>query len=139
MKSREPVSKIMSSDVISLNLNDSLYDAERLFKENKIRHIPVVKNNDLIGILSLSDLLRISFVEAFGPNEGVVDSTIYSMLDIEQVMAKNPVYVSSNESVKDVAQILSENKFHALPIVDNHVLKGIVTTTDLLKYLLEQY
>lgn len=139
MKRREPVSKIMSTDVISLNLGDSLYDAEKLFKEHKIRHIPVVKNKDVIGILSLTDLLRISFVEAYGADEGEIDTTIYSMLNIEQVMAKNPVQVNSSKTIKDVAEILSSNEFHALPVVDNHELTGIVTTTDLLKYLLDQY
>lgn len=139
MKRKEPVSKIMSTNVISLKLSDSLYEAERLFKENKIRHIPVVENKNVIGIVSLTDLLRVSFVDAYGPDEGVVDTTVYSMLNIEQIMAKNPVHVESKKTIKDVAEILSTNEFHALPVVDNHELMGIVTTTDLLKYLLDQY
>jgi CBS domain-containing protein len=139
MKNIEYVSEIMSKDVISLNLSNSLYDAERLFKENNIRHIPVLENKDVIGILSLTDLLRISFVDAYSLNEGSVDTAIYSMLNIEQVMVRDPVKVESMKTVKEVAEILSTNEFHALPVVDNHVLKGIVTTTDLLKYLLNQY
>ncbi|MFC2109958.1 CBS domain-containing protein [Bacteroidota bacterium] len=139
MKRREPVSKIMSTKVVSLKLTESLEEAERLMKKNKIRHIPVVVNNDVVGILSLTDLLRISFVDAFEPSVDSLDTSVYSMYSVEQIMVKNPTFVNSTRTIKEVAEILSRNEFHALPVVDNHELKGIVTTTDLLKYLLEQY
>jgi len=139
MKRREPVSKIMSTNVVSLHLNNSLSDAERLFSKHKIRHIPVVRNKDIIGIVSLTDLLRISFVDSYGTKETEVDTAVYNMLSIEQVMAKEPVHVSPQRTIKEVTEILSQNEFHALPVVDNHELVGIVTTTDLLQYLLEQY
>jgi CBS domain-containing protein len=61
------------------------------------------------------------------------------MLSIEQIMVKNPIKVTSNITIKSVAEILAKNEFHALPVVDLDELVGIVTTTDLLKYLLEQY
>ena len=54
-------------------------------------------------------------------------------------MAKNLVTISSTSTIKEVAQILAKQEFHALPIVDNSKLVGIVTTTDLINYLLEQY
>ena len=139
MKRREPISKIMSTNVVSLNLSNSLSDAERLFTKHKIRHIPVVKNKDVIGILSLTDLLRISFVDSYGAKETEIDTAVYNMLSIEQVMVKKPVQVSPDKTVKEVTEILSKNEFHALPVVENHELVGIVTTTDLLQYLLEQY
>jgi len=129
----------MSTNVVSLHLNNSLSDAERLFSKHKIRHIPVVRNKDIIGIVSLTDLLRISFVDSYGTKETEVDTAVYNMLSIEQVMAKEPVHVSPQRTIKEVTEILSQNEFHALPVVDNHELVGIVTTTDLLQYLLEQY
>ena len=139
MKKREPVSHIMTKQVISVNQNHSLKDAERLMKDNKIRHMPVVSGDKLIGMLSLTDLLRISFVDNFGDDEGDVDTAIYNMLTIEQVMASNPRTVNVSDTIKDVAEILSQREFHALPVVDDGKLAGIVTTTDLIKYLLEQY
>ena len=68
-----------------------------------------------------------------------IDNAIYDMLSIEQIMVKNPIKVTSNITIKSVAEILAKNEFHALPVVDLDELVGIVTTTDLLKYLLEQY
>jgi CBS domain-containing protein len=67
------------------------------------------------------------------------DVMVYSMFSIEQVMNKNIVSVSSSNSIKEVAEILASKEFHALPVVDNNALVGIVTTTDLIKYLLKQF
>lgn len=139
MKRNEPISKIMSTNVISLTLNNSLLDAEQLFKSYKIRHIPVVEQKDIIGILSLTDLQRISFANNFGEAEFNADTVVYEMLGVEQVMVKNPIAIRSDKTIKEVAEILSQNEFHALPVVEDHELIGIVTTTDLLYYLLEQY
>jgi len=139
MKRRELVSRIMSTDLITVNLSNNLVDAETLFNKNGIRHIPVVSGENIIGILSLTDLLRVSFVDSYGADERDVDTAVYSMLSIEQVMAKHLVSVSSTHTIKEVAEVLAKNEFHALPVVDNKKLVGIVTTTDLLNYLVEQY
>ncbi|WP_074406470.1 MULTISPECIES: CBS domain-containing protein [Aquimarina] len=139
MKKRTPVSKIMTSDVITLNHTNGLETAEKLFKENNIRHIPVVSGDAIIGMLSYTDLLRISFADAVEIEEQDVDTVVYEMFTIEQVMAKNLVSVSSSTTIKEVAEILSKKEFHALPVVDNDKLVGIVTTTDLINYLLDQF
>lgn len=139
MRQKVPVSTIMTKKVITLSLEDDLTKAEILFKKHHIRHIPVVKKNQIIGMLSYTDLLRISFVDAVDEDETEVDSTVYNMFTIEQVMARNLVTVSSETTIKEVAEILSSKEFHALPVVDGGLLAGIVTTTDLIKYLLSQY
>jgi len=61
------------------------------------------------------------------------------MFTIEQVMAKNLVSVPSTKTIKEVAEILATKEFHALPVVDANKLVGIVTTTDLINYLIEQF
>jgi len=139
MKRRTPISAIMTKDVITLNYSDDLVTAEKLFKENNIRHIPVVNGNQIIGLLSYTDLLRISFADATNDQERKVDTVVYNMFTIEQVMAKNLVTVTSSTTIKEVAEILSQKEFHALPIVNNGTLVGIVTTTDLILYLLKQF
>lgn len=139
MKRFEPVSCIMSKELVTLTLADDLFQAEKLFKENHIRHIPVVENDHIIGILSQTDLERISFLDAYDEHEVEVDYTIYTMLGIEHLMVKDPHIISANTPIEVVAEVLSSHEFHALPVVQDDVLVGIVTTTDLLNYLLEQY
>jgi CBS domain-containing protein len=139
MKNSVPVSTIMSKKVIKLNLFDDLTKAETLFKKNKIRHIPVVSGNKIVGMLSYTDLLRISFVDAVDDNAEEVDTTVYNMFTVEQVMAKKLITISPDTTIKETAEILSRNEFHALPVCLGDLLVGIVTTTDLIKYLIDQY
>ncbi len=139
MKKRAPISKMMTTEVITLNVTDNLDTAERLFKSKSIRHIPVVKNEQIIGMLSYTDLMRIIFADAVYEDESQIDTVVYNMFTIEQVMAKNLVSVSADTTIKEVAEILSKKEFHALPVIENDKLVGIVTTTDLINYLLEQY
>ena len=139
MKNRVPVSVIMTKEVIKLNSTDDLTKAEMLFKKNKIRHIPVVSGKQIKGMLSYTDLLRISFVDAVDDEAEDVDTTVYNMFTIDQVMAKNLITITPETTIRETAEILSKNEFHALPVCDGETLVGIVTTTDLLKYLLEQY
>lgn len=139
MKHRIPITQIMSKDIITLTLKDDLTAAETLFKKHKIRHIPVVKGSQIIGMLSYNDLLRISFVDAVDDDADTVDTTVYNMFTIEQVMSKNVVAVSPETTIREAAEILTKNEFHALPVCMGTLLVGIVTTTDLIKYLLEQY
>jgi CBS domain-containing membrane protein len=119
--------------------NDTLETAEKLFKKHKIRHIPVVSGQTIKGMLSYTDLLRISFADAVDEDTDTVDTVVYNMFDIEQVMAKNLVSVSSTTTIKEVAEVLASKEFHALPVIDDNKLVGIVTTTDLIKYLIAQY
>lgn len=139
MKKTVPVSDIMTTKLVTLQHDDDLMTAERLFKKHNIRHIPVVKGKQIIGMLSLTDLLRISFADAIDEHESEVDTIVYNMFTIEQVMAKNLVKVSPYATIKDVAKLLASKEFHALPVEDNNELVGIVTTTDLINYLLDQY
>ncbi|MGB0432197.1 MAG: HPP family protein [Bacteroidia bacterium] len=135
-----PISTIMTDTVVTVNLQNSLEDAAKLFKKHHIRHIPVTENNELKGMLSLTDMKRLSFFEAYTNGNDDDDETsapIFDMLSIEQVMAENIETVNPDTPIKDVAQIFTTHEFHALPVVDSVGLRGIVTTTDLIKYLLK--
>jgi CBS domain-containing protein len=132
-----PVSEIMTIHPHTLSLNDSLDFARDKFEKLKVRHLPVVKNEKLMGILSLTDILRLSFGTKFGSAQYDADEAIFEMLSIDQVMKHKPKTVSPKNSLREVGEILSREEFHALPVVDADKLVGIVTTTDVIKYLLE--
>lgn len=140
MDQNVPVSSIMTKNLIKLTISDDLTKAESLFKNHKIRHIPVVHGATIIGMLSYTDLLRISFADAIDDDdEGDIDTTVYNMFTVEQVMAKKLTTIAPDTTIKEAAEILASKDFHALPVCDEHLLVGIVTTTDLIKYLINQY
>jgi CBS domain-containing protein len=136
MKKNEPISSIMTRDLVTLNLNDSLYSAEKRMKVNHIRHMPVVDGDELIGLVSLSDLQRVSFIDAYS-KEGTEDTPVYNMLSIRDLMIKNPLTASPKTTILEVSKLLASKEFHSLPVVDDGKLVGIITTTDLLHYFIE--
>jgi len=138
MKKRVPILQIMSTQLITIAPSQSLYEAEALFKKHTIRHIPVVEGKKLVGVLSYSDLLRISFADLTDDEERV-EAVVYDMFTVPQVMARVPVTIHPETTIKEVIEILAKQTFHSLPVVENEELVGIVTTTDLLNYFLEQY
>lgn len=138
MKKREPISKIMTAEVEAVNEQDKLAEAVAIIKRKKIRHLPVMKGDAVAGIISATDINRLTFGSLFENQEGA-DEAVLEMLSIPQVMTSNPRTVSSEDSIKDVAEIFSKEQFHALPVVDGDELKGIVTTTDVIRYMLDQY
>ncbi|WP_338732827.1 CBS domain-containing protein [Mangrovimonas cancribranchiae] len=139
MKIHAPISDIMTKKVITLKTTDDLETAELLFKTHNIRHIPVVNGNDIVGMLSYTDLLRISFADAVNEDDNTVESLVYNMFTIDQVMAKKLISVPPTATIKEVAEILAMREFHALPVLQERTIVGIVTTTDLIKYMLKQF
>ena len=139
VKERIPVSSIMSTQLVVLNTTDSLEKAEKLFKKHRIRHIPAVSSKKIVGMLSLTDLLRISFVDGSYEDEEAIESIVYDMFTVPQVMVKNLRSVGPDATIKEVAEIFSKEEFDALPVCRDGELIGIVTTTDVIKYLLDQY
>lgn len=137
MKKRTPVSKIMTKNPISVNLSQNLRDVDRIFKERNIHHIPVVSGEEVIGLVSKNDMERITFVR--GINEDSVETALYDQLSIDQVMTRDVETVEETEYIKTAAEVLARGKFHALPVLKDKKLSGIVTSTDLINHLLEQY
>lgn len=137
MKKNEPVAKVMTKNLTTIHEGEPISKLRRLFEDNKIHHVPVVRGDKLLGIVSTSDILRISFGE-FGNQDGrELDAILDHTYKLEDVMNANPTTVSSHGTVRDAAKLLSSGDFHALPVVDGETLVGIVTSTDLINYLIE--
>jgi len=137
MKKRTPVSHIMTNNIKTVNHTNSLHDVKNLIDNENIHHVPVVSGNDIVGMLSKTDLQKISFINTVDGDS--MTTAMYDALTIEQVMTKNIVTVQKSDTIHDVAVILSKNEFHALPVMDNDKFAGIVTTTDLINYLIDQF
>ncbi|AOC94668.1 MULTISPECIES: CBS domain-containing protein [Flavobacterium] len=138
MKKREPISHIMTKTVVTANEKDDLKTVVEKLKANTIRHIPIVRGKEVIGIISRTDINRLTFGALFEGQDNA-DEAILEMLTVPQVMTSKPKTVSSDTIIRDLAEIFVKEDFHALPVVDNSELKGIVTTTDVVRYFLEQY
>jgi CBS domain-containing protein len=139
MKKREPVSHIMTKNVKTLNETNSLEDVLELIKNDHIRHIPITRGKKVEGIISSSDIKRL-FLEGIYENQENANKAIIDMFTIGDIMHKNPVSISDDTTIKEVAEMFINSPFHAVPVIDNDEnLVGIVSVIDVLKYMLEQY
>jgi CBS domain-containing protein len=134
-----PVSSIMTSQVISLDINTPLREVVNTMKQYKFRHIPVSKSGELAGIISKSDINRLTFSSMF-EGQAEADEAVLELLSLEQVMTANPRTVHADAPIKELAEIFSKEEFHALPVInETGKLVGIVTTTDVIRFMLEQF
>lgn len=139
MKHNEPVHKIMADDPLSVHEQQKVSDAHRLILERGIHHVPVVSGRRLIGLISSTDLLRVSWGDTNKQDPRQVD-TLLDTLTIRDVMQEDVVTVRRTDTVRRAAELLSQGNYHSLPVVDDDQgLVGMVTSTDLIEYLLDQY
>ena len=137
MKKRTPVSKIMTPDVQTVNITNSLHDVKDLFEQNHYHHVPVVSGDKLIGIISRTDLARISFVA--DATDHKLSTAMYDALSIDHVMQKEVVTLTSHDTVQEAAEIFLTHDFHGLPVIDDGQVVGIVTTQDLIKFMHDNF
>jgi len=128
----------MTSVVRTVEESASLNEVIRILRKYKIRHVPVTHSGKVVGMISRTDVNRLTFGALFEDQEEI-DDTIISSLSVSQVMTSKLKYISPHDTIRDVAEIFSKEEFHALPVMENGELKGIVTTTDLISYMLKQY
>jgi len=107
-----------------------------LLKENEIRHLPVLKDGKLVGILSERDIKQASP----SPATALEIREIYYLLakvKVKQIMTRRPYTITSTATIEEAALILREKKIGCLPVVDDGKLVGILTETDILDAFIE--
>lgn len=120
----EPLSTIMSTNLITVSPEDSLSTAKAKLRSARIHHLPVVDSDmNLKGVISIRDFLK----EGLDP--GKFDSILVS-----EVMTSKLAVLEADEKIGAAAEVFLEHLFHAVPIVEGEKLIGIVTTFDILKY-----
>lgn len=135
MNRQAPIREIMTASVTSVQFDEPLAKVVDIFKKKKIRHLPVLQGASIVGIISASDVNRLTF-GALLDHQDSSDEAILEMLNITQVMSSKPRLVKSSDSVEEVAEIFVGEKVHSLPVVEGEELVGIVTTTDVIRFFL---
>jgi len=139
MKKNEPIKNIMSSKLVFATVNSKISDVKNLMQENHIHHVPIVSGKKLIGLVSRVDILRSSFSDLFIKDDKASEEQLDSVASIEDVMTRDIKTISTSETVRDAAMLLLADDFNSLPIIDNNEeLAGIVTSKDIIRYLVEQ-
>lgn len=134
-----PVSTIMSKKLITVTPGDKMVAVKEIFENQRIHHIPVVKYTRLVGMISKTDYMH--FLRGTTPSaeyDKIIEASRLNNYKVEDIMTKGMATIESTERINVALQIFSENIFHALPIVDNGELVGMLTTFDIIKELLKE-
>ncbi len=127
--------EIMTTSVTTLPHDGSLLSAGLLMRQTGFRHLPVVKNGAVIGLLSDRDVNRAA-PSMFGTLSQEEYNEVFESTVIEKVMTKEPYTAQPDTPVRDVVNVVCERKIGAVPVVaENGALVGIVTRADLLDLL----
>ena len=129
----------MTANPVTARSGDPISKVRQLFLQHHVHHLPVVEGNELVGIVSWTDLMRISFGDAFGQNETVVDATLDHTHKLDDIMNKTPVTVDEQTPIREAADVLGDADFHSLPVLNGRKLTGIVTSKDLIRFLRSLY
>ncbi|GAB61566.1 MAG: CBS domain-containing protein [Candidatus Jettenia sp.] len=135
MKQLDPISHVMTTSLKTVQIHQKLSEVRRIFIENQLHHVPVVHDRKLVGLISTTDMLRLNLAVS-GTNSWSIDTMLDQQFTIEQVMQRNLVTIDIHSTVRKAAHLLSDGVFHSLPVVDkDNNLVGIITSTDLIRYL----
>lgn len=127
------ISTIMTKNVVCVSPEQQILDVKHIYeKKNFHHHIPVTENGKLVGMISLIDFMY--HIEGAGIKD---DNVIYRKLKVKDIMSQHPFYLSTKATIEEVATVLAEGKYHAVPITDNDKIVGIVSTADIIKYFLK--
>jgi CBS domain-containing membrane protein len=126
------VREIMSTDLVTLTEDETLAHAQRCMARGRIRHLPVVRDGKLVGLLTHRDLLAASF-SIFAEVDRGEQRRIFGTVPVVEAMHRDVVTVAPELPVREAARILIENKYGCLPVGGPAgELVGIVTEADFL-------
>lgn len=130
-----PISSIMSTKLWTVNPKDKVLAVKKIFDEHRIHHIPVVRFKEIVGMISSSDFLHFQKGAMGSRTDEHINEVRIRNYFAEEIMTSNLAKLSSTETLAVAIQVFKENLFHAIPIVDDGDLVGILTTHDIIKAL----
>lgn len=128
-----PISTIMSSKVECVSPNQKLVDLKHIYERPVYHnHIPVVENDKLVGMVSLIDFMRAVSYSSLDDSEKVYQNTL-----VKDIMSIHPYSVEDSIPIKEIALKLSKGEFHSVVLTHAGKVSGIITSTDLINYMLK--
>ena len=117
------VEDFMTHNVVTVGVNDSVYDATRKMVESNVGCIVAMSNGEVMGIITKGDILRNSLLKLLDPKTTKVES----------VMTYPFVTIDSGASLEDAAELMSKRHVSKLPVLQDGLLVGIITATDIIR------
>ncbi len=128
------VREIMSKDIEVVDRNDNLRTVEERMVTKQLRHLPVLEQGEVVGMVTQRDLFKAAMSSTMGYGEKAQQAYLQSVR-VKEIMIYPVVTVAPDTSVAAAADLIITKGIGCLPVVDDHQLLGMVTKTDLLRCL----
>ena len=128
------VREIMSTDIEVVDRNDNLRTVEERIATKQLRHLPVLEQGEVVGIVTQRDLFKAAMSSTMGYGEKAQQAYLQSVR-VKEIMVYPVVTVAPDTSVAAAADMMMDKGIGCLPVVEDQQLIGIVTKTDLLRCL----
>jgi acetoin utilization protein AcuB len=125
----------MTRDVITVDEEATIFDAQELLAENKIRHLPIIdRDRRLVGIVTDRDIRSALPYSSLLEHCDETEKERIARFKVKDIMTKDPISISPTYTIQDALLLIQNSKVGALPVVDdNHKLTGIISVRDLLR------
>ena len=127
------VQEIMMGSPVTLAPSDTLDLANDVISLGRIRHIPVLENGKLVGLISERDLMGAASDRIFGFKQAT-RSALLKTQSVKKIMKRRVVTVPPATPIEDAARLMADKKIGCLPVISEGALVGLVTTTNVLRY-----
>lgn len=124
----------MTSPVVSISSDTGLSEAHKIMADNKVRRLPVVEKNKLVGIISLNDVLEAKPSDASSLSIWELNYLVAN-LKIKDIMCSSVFSLSPDATIADAARMMLDKKFSGIPVTENDTLVGIITESDIFRML----
>ena len=128
------VKEIMTKDVVSVAPTDRLVHARRQMMDANVGRLPVIDDEELVGMITSKDLMR-AYIDFRKNVPEKYQKTQIKEIFVEDIMSSNPSYVSKEMSITEVSKIMMETGYNGLPVVEEGKVVGIITQTDILRLI----
>jgi acetoin utilization protein AcuB len=125
---------VMTKEVVSVSPSTVLLDAALLLRASVLRHLPVVEDGRLVGILTERDVQRCAPSRLIPITEDGYNA-VFAETTVGRVMTREPKTVSSRTPLLEAIAVMQQAKYGCLPVVDDGALVGILTRGDLIDAL----
>jgi acetoin utilization protein AcuB len=127
------VREVMQAKIVTISVDDSLLTVEDIMHLGGVRHLLVVRGGKLVGVVSQTDLLRLSLSTLNSQGDDYRRAFLQA-LEVSQAMSSPPITVEAYATMEKVAMSMARHKIGCLPVLDGDDLVGMVTITDVLSH-----
>ena len=134
MLTNTQVSHFMTTDLVTVHPDDTMDKVRDIFEEKDFHHLPVVRDEILVGVVSTREVLKLTRNIGTKYDKKIDDDYLSSIL-VGEVMNKALITIGPGENIYKAIEKFNQGYFHSLPVVYEGKLVGLVTSTDLMRFM----